>query len=719
MSRKLLLICIVASASLWAQKKPVTIEMLATGTPARAGFGPVVWSQDGKSFAFREGNKLLRYDVASRQQKEIADLTKLRNQAVDGAEPKAFGWRNRNVEEQAFQWSRSGREMLISAGGDLFLAHLDSGAMEQLTATPERESDPKLSPDGQYVSFRRNNDLYCLDIAATQVRRLTADGSPALLNGGLDWVYPEELELSTAYWWSPDSTQIAYLQFDVSRELVFPQIDLLPTKPVFEPERFPQPGTPNADVRLGVISATGGATRWMDLGEMRDHLLARVYWSPDSRALAAERLNRVQNRLDLDLADAATGETRTILDERDPYWINVNDDFRFLGEGKQFLWGSERSGFLHLYLYSIDGKQVKQLTRGDWEVTDVAGVDEAARQVYFVSTGQSPLERQLYRVGLDGKGKTRLTSTPGTHAISMSPNCAAYLDTASSLTSPPRRTIHQPDGSLTAVFRESEPVDYEVLPTEIVKLKAADGQTLYGRMIKPAGFDAHKKYPVVVIVYGGPGAQSVRDAWSGATWEQALAQRGFLIWQLDNRGSAGRGHRFETPVFRNFGAVELEDQKQGVGYLESLAFADTSRMGLYGWSYGGFMTLYSLCNAPGLFRAGIAGAPVTDWRNYDSIYTERYMGLPDENEAGYNRSSPIGKAAQLNSKLLLVHNLEDDNVHFQNTVQMINALEHAGKMYQLQVYPQKAHGVSGAMRKHLLETTTEFFEQNLKRPENP
>ncbi|MDQ2899475.1 MAG: alpha/beta fold hydrolase, partial [Acidobacteriota bacterium] len=399
------------------------------------------------------------------------------------------------------------------------------------------------------------------------------------------------------------------------------------------------------------------------------------------------------------------------------YWINVDDALHFFADGQRFLWSSERDGFRHLYLYSIDGSLRRQLTKGEWEVESVAGIDEKDEKVYFVSTEQSPLERQFYSVGLDGNEKKRISETAGTHAISMSPASNYFMDSWSSLESPPTKILRSAAGAQVAVFRETDRRDadeYDILPTEIVHVKGADGALLYARLIKPAGFTPGRKYPVVVMIYGGPHAQTVKDVWSGASWDQALAHKGFVIWQLDNRGSAGRGHAWESVVYHNLGARELDDQKQGLRYLDSLGFTDSARIGLYGWSYGGYMTLYSLCNAPGLFRAGVAGAPVTSWRNYDSIYTERYMGLPAENKYGYERSAPINKAAGLASKLMIVHNVEDDNVHFQNSVQMADALERADKRYQMMLYPQKSHGVTGPVRKHLLESITAFFEENLK-----
>jgi len=711
-----ILLVLICAFSLLAQKKPITIDTVVEHPHGEEAGPSPVWAPDGKHFAYFRGNRVMLSDVAAKAETELLSLEPLEKAAAPVAEPQRFDWQNRRVNESALDWSGSGGELLISVRGDLFLFTLATGKWDQLTATQEAERDAKLSPDGKRVAFRRGHDLYTMELATRQVARLTDDGSATLLNAELDWVYPEELDLGTAYWWSPNSQNIAYLQFDTSREFVYPQVALSGLRAVAEPERYPQAGTPNPEVRVGVVAAGGGNTRWMDLGETRSALIARVYWAPDSLELAIERFNRVQNERDLVLALSATGASRVILHESDPYWINTNDLFRFLSDG-QFLWGSERDGFRHLYLYSLDGKQRKRLTEGDWEVTGLAGVDESQQKVYFVSTQASPLERQLYSVKLNGKDLSRISQGAGTHSISMSPTCAYYLDSFSSLTQAPGKTVHRSNGDEWAPFWEASRKlsdEYEILPAETVNVKTQDGALLYGRLIKPANFRAGEKYPAVVMVYGGPGAQEIRNAWSGATWSQVLAQRGFVVWQLDNRGSAGRGHVFESPLFRRFGKTELADQLEGIRYLSGLGFVDPARIGIYGWSYGGFMTLYSLLNAPDVFRAGIAGAPVTNWRNYDSIYTERYLGLPSDNADGYRASSPLEYAAKLKSKLLIVHNLEDDNVLFQNTLQMADALERAGKVFHMVVYPQKTHAVSGTYQKQLLEETTDFFEKNLK-----
>jgi dipeptidyl-peptidase 4 len=712
--RLICLACAIAF-SLLAQKKPITIDTVME--QGRQNEMPhVVWAPDGKHFAYFQGGDVTLYDIAAKSEKTLLSLGPLEKAAVPVAEPQRFDWQNRRVSEDSLEWSQSGKQLLLSVRGDLFLFSLDSGTWQQLTATPEAEHDPKLSPDGSRVAFRRGHDLYTLEIATLQLARLTDDGSATLLNGETDWVYPEELDLSTAYWWSPDSRHIAYMQFDIAHEFSYPQVSLTGLRALAEPERYPQAGTPNADVRVGVVPASGGATRWMDVGETRGFLISRVYWTPDSTRLAIERMNRVQNHLNLLLADAGSGASHSILAESDPYWINQNDLFRFVGKD-EFLWGSERDGFRHLYLYSLDGQQRKRLTEGDWEVTDVAGIDEAQQKVYFVSTQTSPMDRELFSVKLNGKDRTRISRQAGTHEISMGPTAEYFLDTFSSSTEPPRSDIYSINGEEWSGFRAPKHTvtdEYALQPSEIAQVKAQDGTLLYGRLMKPADFRSGEKYPAVVMVYGGPGEQTVVNSWEGANWAQVLAARGFVVWQLDNRGSAGRGHTFETPLFRRFGKTELADQLEGVRYLLAQGFVDPARVGIYGWSYGGFMTLYSLLNAPDVFRVGIAGAPVTNWRNYDTIYTERYLGLPAENGEGYRASSPVDYAANLKAKLLIAHNFEDDNVLFQNTLQMTEALEHAGKLFDMSIYTGKSHGVTGPARRQLLETLTDFFEKHLK-----
>jgi dipeptidyl-peptidase-4 len=522
--------------------------------------------------------------------------------------------------------------------------------------------------------------------------------------------------LGTAHWWAPDSSAIAYLQFDVSRTPLYPHADHLKIGAVSEPQRYPKAGMPNADVRIGVVAVTGGDTRWMDYGETRDHLVARVHWTPDSKSLLCHRLNRVQNHLWIMSADRDTGRSKVLIEESDPAWINVADDFHILSNGR-ILRGSEKDGFRHLYLHAPDGRLLKQITSGDWEVSSLLAVSEKTGRIFYTSTEVSPLERHVYSIALDGGGKKKLSELPGSNSASVSPAGDAWLHTHSSLDQPPRSVLRDASGAEIAVWREAnrKPLEeYDIQKTELHTIRVPGGGVLHARLIRPAGFDPSRKYPAIVQVYGGPHAQSVRNSFSGISMDQVLAHRGFVVWQVDNRGSSGRGHQFETPLYRRLGKQELEDQKEGVKYLLSLGFVDPERIGISGWSYGGFMTLYALLHAPEVFKAGVAGAAVTDWRNYDTIYTERYLGLPAENPDGYKASSPVSAAANLKGKLLLIHNFEDDNVLFGNMLQMMNALQQAGKSFETLLYPGKSHGVTGKARQHMQEQMLRFLEASLK-----
>jgi len=469
---------------------------------------------------------------------------------------------------------------------------------------------------------------------------------------------------------------------------------------------------------LGVAPATGGETRWLDVGDTRNaYLIARAGWMPDSSNVYTIRLNRVQNKLEMFSLNVESGARTTIFQESDPYWINLDGDAYFLADGTHFLWTSERDGgFRHIFLYSNDGKTVKQLTRGAWEVRGINGFNDT--RVYYTSNEASSLEQHFYSVKLDGTDKRRIDTEPGMHSVSMSPYTSYYLDNYSNLTTPPRTLLHSGDGAELAVYREADRnlIDqYEILPSEIVSFKAADGTLLYGRVIKPAGFEPGRKYPAVVDVYGGPGVPlPIHNSWQGINIDQVYAHKGYVVWQAENRGGAGRGHAFETPIYRNLGPTELADQVAGVKYLISLGYVDPQRVGIHGWSYGGFMTLNAVLNAPGVFRCGIAGAPVTSWLNYDTIYTERYMGLPSENVEAYQSTALPAKAANLKAKLMMVHNFEDDNVLFQNSLQMMNALQLARKEFAFMLYPQKSHGVTGAAAKQMNQSMLDFFEQNLK-----
>lgn len=704
----------------FCQKKPITLDSLNDSQRRGAAeAGAPVWAPDGKTFVFRDGRKLLIYDCANRTTRDLVVTEALDAAATNAGDDGAVDWQNRRVRPRGLQWSSSGKQLLYATGGDLFLIHVDTGKWDQLTKTPAAEFDPKFSPDGKIVAFRRGWDLYTLDVANGKETRLTRDGTDTLRNGSLDWVYPEEIGLTTAFWWSPDSKSIAYLQFDTSREPLVPHADLLRPRAVFEPQRYPQAGENNATIHLGVASVLTGITRWLEIGDTRDSfLIARAGWMPDSKSVYVLRTNRVQNRVELISIAIESASSATIFRESDPYWINLQGDLQFLNGGKRFLWTSERDGFRHIYLHSADGKEAKQLTKGAWEVTGIAAVDEAGERVFYTSSEPSPVERHLYSISLNGNGKRRLTLPPGTHSISMGPSGAYYLDTYSTLVSPPRITLHSSEGTELGVYREADRKqmdEFNILPTEIVKFNGPDGTPFYARLVKPIGFQSGKKYPVIVGIYGGPGVGSpVHDSWAPINMDQVYAHGGYVVWQMENRGNSGHGHAFETAIYRNLGVTELADQLAGIKYLTSLGFVDPQRIGIHGWSYGGFMTLNALLNAPGTFRCGIAGAPVTSWLNYDTIYTERYMGLPKDNPDGYKNTALPQRAKNLQAKLMIAHNFEDDNVLFQNTLQMMDALQQAGKKFEFMLYPQKSHGVTGAAARQMNASMLDFFDRNLK-----
>src|SRR5215471_6174129 len=720
MSRVLLFLF---TLSAFAQKKPITLETLQGGRGGGRGAfaGAPVWAPDGKTFLFRQGRAIMVYDPAAKSSKQLIDTTPI--DAVAVAAPDENGptdWTNRRARVAGMQFSPDGKLLLYVARGDLFIIHTDTAKWDQLTKTSAPELDAKLSPDARMVAFRRGWDLYTIDIASGKEARLTRDGTDTLRNGVPDWVYPEELDLGTGFWWSPDSKALCYLQFDSSREPVFPHADMLGTRAFAEPERYPQAGENNPDVRRGIVPATGGPTRWMEVGETRDtYLIARAGWMPGSRSVYILRMNRVQNKIEMVAIDVESREASSVFKESDPYWINLMGDIQFLGDGKRFLWTSQRDGgFRHIFLSSNDGKSVKQLTRGPWEVTAINAVDEAAGRLWYTSSEPTPTERHLYSIGLDGGGKKQLTAANFTHNVSMAGNGAYYLDTYSSLTAPSRTTLHDGPGKELGVYREADRTqadEYDIRPTEIVKFKGPDGSDFYGRLIKPVGFDAGKKYPVIVDVYGGPGVGSpVRNAWSGVGMDQVWANKGYVVWQCENRGIMGRGHNFETAIYHNLGKTELADQVFGVKYLIGLGFADPARIGITGASYGGFMTINAMLNAPDVFKAGAGGAPVTSWINYDTIYTERYMGLPKDNPDGYKETALPQRAGNLKGHLLIYHNFEDDNVLFQNTLQMTAALQQAGKQFEFMLYPQKTHGVTGAYSRQLNQLLLDFFDRALR-----
>ncbi|MGA7919127.1 MAG: prolyl oligopeptidase family serine peptidase, partial [Candidatus Acidiferrales bacterium] len=495
-----------------------------------------------------------------------------------------------------------------------------------------------------------------------------------------------------------------------------------------------QAGEANPIVRVGIVAVIAGNaipdTQWMDTGKNNEVYLARVNWLPDSRSVAIQRLNRAQNQLDLLFCDVTTGASITILSDTDKYWINISDDLYFFSDNKRFLWSSERTGYRHFYLYDNFGKQLAQLTSGEWAISDLGGfgpgapnrpaVDETHGYIYFTSNKDDVREAQLYRVALSDQSLTRITKDSGTHLANVAPGAASFVDSYSNTAAPPRQDLYRIDGSQVATINEdrvSELADYRLSSIEFVEVTADDGTKLNASIIKPPDFDPTKKYPVLISVYGGPHVQIVRNVWGGSMylWHEIIAEKGYIIFSLDNRGSWGRGHAFETGIYHHLGKIELQDQLAGVKYLEALGYVDPTRIGITGGSYGGYMTLEALFNAADVFKAGISNAAVTDWKLYDTIYTERYMGKPQDNPEGYKDSSPLNQAANLKGKLMLVHGTGDDNVHFANSVELLNELiDKVRYPDQLMVFPGRGHGISDAAARVVeFRRTLEFILGNL------
>ncbi len=606
------------------------------------------------------------------------------------------------------------------------LYHYDVGTerARRLTATTEAEDEVSLSPDGRLVAFVRGGNLIVVDVEHGREHALTTDGGERVRNGQLDWVYQEEIYGRgnfRGYWWSPDSSRIAYLQLDDRAVPTFTVLDHIPYHPEVEHWEYPKAGDTNPVVRLGIVRAAGGATTWADLSGYRpsDPLVVNVDWTPDSAHVVFQVQDREQTWLDLVLADPDGGSVEKLLRETTEAWVNVNGPPIWLEDGT-FLWLSERSGWKHLYHVDRSGAVERTVTSGEWEVRRVHGVDEADGVVYFSATERSPIGLDVYRVNLDGSGLHRLSDAPGTHGATFNPGLSHYIDRWSDISTPSQVRVHAADGSVARVVAANEVRalgDYDLPAPEFLQVANRDGFQMEALMIKPPDFDPSRRYPVYQHIYGGPHVQRVRNAWSRETlYWQLLAQHGILVWVLDNSTASGKGAVSTWPVYQRFGELELRDQEDGLDWLVGQGYVDPDRIGIEGWSYGGFMVSYALTHSR-RWSMGIAGGSVTDWRDYDTIYTERYMRMPQHNPDGYRRSSPRFDAAELHGALLLVHGTMDENVHMQNTLQFALELQRAGKPFDMMIYPRSRHRLGGPdLELHRREMMLAFVLEHL-RPE--
>ncbi len=706
----------------------------------------VAWSPDGSKVSYLlrddsgEHGTLYSIDLATGKPAVLVSTEKLSSLA-----PPASSIKDERQKEAvqrysiaAYHWSPDSKHLLFDSLGQLWLYSLDSGTAVQVTSSADPVTDPKFAPGGDRLAYVCKHNLYVRDVSHGQEHALTRDGDESLLNGEVDWVYREELYSRSNYFWSPDGHTIAFLQMNEKEVPTYPITDWIPTHPTVDMEKYPQAGDPNPLVRIGVVSSDGGKLKWLSAGSAREGdlplgddpnvLIPRFGWVRDG-LLWAMALSRLQNRLDIYFIDVRSGKSRHMLTETTDAWIDMHPevDFELLSSGDRFLWNSWRDGHNHIYLYQFDkekpldaeAKLVAQLTHGDWEVESIDGVDESQGFVYFTANEGDWRQANIFAVGLDGKNFHRVSKENGTHGANFGPaKTKSYVDTYSALMTRPQMSLCTTDGACTSFWKSRSVDAYNLIAPKQVEFTAADGTTkLLGTLLLPGGgpMMANGKAPLIVNPYGGPGAQYVRDAWGDRQlFDQILARQGFAVLHVDNRGMANRGKAFALPIKHRLGSIEFDDQMAALEQaLQQYPQLDGTRMGFWGWSYGGYFTLYTM-EKTDAFKAGVSVAPVTDWHNYDSIYTERYMGLPSDNEDGFRESSPVNFAADLHGSLLEVHGTSDDNVHMQNTIQMINGFINSGKQFQLMLYPRKTHGIAGkAARTHLYHLIEDHFEQNL------
>ncbi len=708
-----LLLTWVAASGLVAQQRIGSVEESLGVSGRLAGRGAPAslnWIDGGRRFSWTAVNPQTRqpqvraFDPATRTDELLFDPSTLR---VPGS--------NQPLQYESFAWAPDSRHIVFQADfrpiyrysgiADFYIYGMEDRSLV-LAADDARTAE--LSPDGSQFAYERGGDLYVYDTNSERERRLTTTGSETVWNGVFDWVYEEEFGLTQAWDWSPDGRRIAYWQTRVADVPTIQITDWEGQYPTWTVMPYPKVGQPNSEVQIGVVDVASGETRWMDVGISGEHYIPRIYWTSDPNTLAVVTLNRPQNHLQLFFFDVRSGERRLVMEERSEAWIDVFDFFAnilhyfyFPEDVREFFWISDQDGYNHLYRYSYDGELLNQVTSGDWVVTRVEGIDPESRTIYYTGTEESPLQRNLYAIGFDGRGKRRLTPEAGNHSIDMSPSTAYYIDTWSSTTRPRQVELWSTEGTgsriatLEANAQVSEYVRQAAYsPNELFSFTTTDGVELDGSMVRPPNFDPSVRHPVVVSIYGGPGSQQVYDEWATDGWSQYLAQQGYIVVGLNNRGSGNYGRDFMEIVYGELGRWEAHDFAELSRWLATQPGVDGERMAILGTSYGGYMAITTLLRHPGVFRLGIANSPLTDWRLYDTIYAERYIGLVADNDAGYEASSVLSKVDALQDQLLLIHSGMDENVHPQNTMQLLTALAVAGKDAELRFFPPGAHGAA-------------------------
>jgi dipeptidyl-peptidase 4 len=721
-------------------QRTLTIERLYS-EPSLNGSVPggIKWAPDGRSVTFLRDSSggnvldLWMFDLASGRATVLVRAAELTRGAEQQFSAEELAARERQrltaLGITAYHRSAPANRILVPLSGDLYTYDLATRTVARLTRTPTAELDPKWSPDGKYVAFVRDGEVYVLEIATGRETRLTSGATDKVQHGVSEFIAQEEMDRHTGYWWSPDSRRIAFLETDNTNVPVFRIPDYVPWEAEFAEQPYPRTGDPNTVVRVGVVGLDGREPTWLRLETGPDVYVPRVDWLPDGKTLAIQRQNRNQDTLEVHFFDATAGTGRLVLTETSATWVNLHDDFTVIGGGRRFLWTSERDGFNQIYLYEASGRLVRKVTTARWDVNAIVAVDEPRGLVYFSGRGEgaeASLETHLHVIGLDGRNVRRVTSGAGWHAASVGPLFDHFVDTYSDHTRPASVAVHRSTGERVGWIAENrvpELAEYGFRPKEFFTIPAADGGTpLNAQAIKPPDFQTGTRYPVLIHVYGGPQSQLVTNSWGGTNylWHQMLAQKGMVVVTVDNRGTTGRGRDFRRAMFRRLGQVEIQDQVAAARWLGRQPWVDSTRIGIWGWSYGGYATLMSMISGGGTFRMGIAVAPVTDWRAYDTHYTEHFMRLPKDNLANYDIGSPLKRAAELRGNLLLVHGDADDNVHYQQTHQLVKALQDAGKQFRFMVYPQKLHGIGGThTRQQLYSMLTAYVQEQLFPPARP
>ena len=677
--------------------------------------------EDGQSYSRLEKNAIVRYDlVAGKRQEDIFATSMLKSTSDLEGEIDSYTF----YDNEQLIMLETDRESIYRRSSKAYYYMYDRRTKK---LSPINEENKVMyatpSPAGNMVAYVLENNLYCLDLQTNKVKQITSDGKTnEIINGSADWVYEEEFSFAQAFHWNADGTKIAFMRFD-EREV--PEFTMTNFRNELYPEyvtfKYPKVGEKNALVSVHIYDIKNTKTTDVKLNKSEEFYVPRIKWTDSAGQLLLYKMNRHQNNLQLLLVDANSGSSRKIMEETSKYYIDITDDIRFLRNGKEFIWSSEKSGFNHLYLFGLDGKEKRQLTSGNYDVTNFYGIDEANKTLYYRAAEKNALEKQIYSIDLSGNNKKAVRNEAGTHSAQFSSTFDYYVDTHSTINTPPTYKVYDRNGQLVRTIEDNQKLrktqqQYGTQDVEFFDFKTKDGVTLNGYMIPPKDFDHSKEYPVFMYLYGGPGSQQVTDGWKGQNywWFQMLSQQGYLIACVDNRGTGARGEEFKKQTYLNLGDLETQDQIEAAKYLGGLPYTDASRIGIFGWSYGGYMSSLCLLKGNDVFKAAIAVAPVTNWRWYDTIYTERYMRTEDENPDGYADNSPVNFADRLKGNYLLVHGMGDDNVHWQNTVEMANALIKANKQFDTYYYPNRNHGIFGGnTRLHLYNKMTNFLLEKL------